>query len=376
MHYCPLTIAAPQHVHSVMMAQAMFEQEVYATEDAYGNDSLASSTASESSFATSRTSQRDGAWTSNGESRLFETVTEPDGRPGAPRGAVDHFMDKQSSRSVDGSWVKDVDPSGPNEEGTTRQPNTEAQRHNPTNQTPLRVLLPQSIEQEEGYEGMAVKSVEKDEIEFKNGQHLDMPKDAAAGQTRDEKIQMELKQAMEDEMRGNPTGTSVQSMAGGHKQSEQDSKRSGPRTSDTHPIKRVYDDPRRHCTRTPADLALHLHSVSMLVPVDTMPMLVNHLATTCDLSSKSQGKPLLFPASDEVWQSTVMANQIGGNAPVPITAIPQPQINLGIGNLLLSSCPGKKVRLEGPVRGRATICRDLKLDLQRIKEMGVGCIVW
>lgn len=117
-------------------------------------------------------------------------------------------------------------------------------------------------------------------------------------------------------------------------------------------------------------------SVSMLVPVDTMPMLVNHLATIPISSVKSQEKPLLCPASDEVWQSTVMANQIGGNAPVPITAIPQPTTNLPIGNLLLSSCPGKKVRLDGPVRGRAAICRDLKLDLGRIKEMGVGCIVW
>jgi len=46
-----------------------------------------------------------------------------------------------------------------------------------------------------------------------------------------------------------------------------------------------------------------------------------------------------------------------------------------IGNLLLSSCPGKKVRLTGPVKGRGAICRDLKSDLERIKGMGVGCIV-
>ncbi|KIM30442.1 hypothetical protein M408DRAFT_7537 [Serendipita vermifera MAFF 305830] len=46
-----------------------------------------------------------------------------------------------------------------------------------------------------------------------------------------------------------------------------------------------------------------------------------------------------------------------------------------LGNLLLSSCPGKKVRLQGPVKGRGTICRDLGRDLQRIKDSGVGCIV-
>ncbi|KAK1224221.1 hypothetical protein PQX77_012878 [Marasmius sp. AFHP31] len=43
-----------------------------------------------------------------------------------------------------------------------------------------------------------------------------------------------------------------------------------------------------------------------------------------------------------------------------------------LGNLLLSSCP---VRLDGPVRGRSAVCRDLESDLRRMKDMGVGCIV-
>ncbi|KAH9858636.1 phosphatases II [Lenzites betulinus] len=46
-----------------------------------------------------------------------------------------------------------------------------------------------------------------------------------------------------------------------------------------------------------------------------------------------------------------------------------------LGNLQLSSCPGKKVRLEGPVRGRSTVCRDLRSDLRRIKDTGVACLV-
>ncbi|KAI0305419.1 protein-tyrosine phosphatase-like protein [Multifurca ochricompacta] len=46
-----------------------------------------------------------------------------------------------------------------------------------------------------------------------------------------------------------------------------------------------------------------------------------------------------------------------------------------LGNLYLSSCPGKKVRLTGPVRGRGAVCRDLNQDLRRIKALGVGCIV-
>ncbi|KAI0633622.1 phosphatases II [Trametes polyzona] len=46
-----------------------------------------------------------------------------------------------------------------------------------------------------------------------------------------------------------------------------------------------------------------------------------------------------------------------------------------LGNLLMSSCPGKKVRLDGPVRGRNTVCRDLTLDLRRIKDTGAACLV-
>ena len=47
-----------------------------------------------------------------------------------------------------------------------------------------------------------------------------------------------------------------------------------------------------------------------------------------------------------------------------------------LGNLALSSCPGKKVRLSGPVRGRATIDRDLDLDFQRLKSLDISMVVW
>ncbi|KAF9647314.1 phosphatases II [Thelephora ganbajun] len=46
-----------------------------------------------------------------------------------------------------------------------------------------------------------------------------------------------------------------------------------------------------------------------------------------------------------------------------------------IGNMLLSSCPGKKVRLTGPVNGRVGVCRDLSRDLERMRTLGVGCII-
>ncbi|KAL6308161.1 hypothetical protein BKA93DRAFT_822747 [Sparassis latifolia] len=46
-----------------------------------------------------------------------------------------------------------------------------------------------------------------------------------------------------------------------------------------------------------------------------------------------------------------------------------------LGNLYLSSCPGKKVRLDGPTKGRIGVCRDLRKDLMRMKELGVACII-
>ena len=116
----------------------------------------------------------------------------------------------------------------------------------------------------------------------------------------------------------------------------------------------------------------------MLLPFEAMPLFVNNITSQTDriAAVAANKKPLFCSPSDEVWQAVVSATQIGGNAPVPITAMPHPANNMGIGNLLLSSCPGKKVRLDGPVRGRAAICRDLKSDLARIKEMGVGCVIW
>lgn len=50
--------------------------------------------------------------------------------------------------------------------------------------------------------------------------------------------------------------------------------------------------------------------------------------------------------------------------------------NLGLlGNLYMSSCPGKKVRLTGPIKGRSAVCRDLDLDLARMRDLGVRCII-
>ncbi|KAJ1304708.1 hypothetical protein OPQ81_005847 [Rhizoctonia solani] len=66
--------------------------------------------------------------------------------------------------------------------------------------------------------------------------------------------------------------------------------------------------------------------------------------------------------------------------PAPNLKPPSPKVNQirpVLGNLYLSSCPGKKVRLHGPthVKGRGAICRDLKADLERVKQAGVFLVI-
>jgi hypothetical protein len=62
--------------------------------------------------------------------------------------------------------------------------------------------------------------------------------------------------------------------------------------------------------------------------------------------------------------------------PPGIWMVDQPKNGIVIGNLYLSSCPGKKVRLNGPIKGRGAICRDLGADLARVKSNGVYLIIW
>lgn len=54
---------------------------------------------------------------------------------------------------------------------------------------------------------------------------------------------------------------------------------------------------------------------------------------------------------------------------------PQSKGDFMLGNLYLSSCPGKKVRLSGPIKGRGAICRNLGADLARVKSTGVYLVV-
>jgi hypothetical protein len=125
------------------------------------------------------------------------------------------------------------------------------------------------------------------------------------------------------------------------------------KTSDTHPI-----------------------IISTFFPNEMLPLIAQslaqptHEAETQMMSSKIDVAALLLahtPISS--------ANSSAVSSPI-VTNFRQDFERKTIGNLFLSSCPGKRLRMEGPVRGRPPVCRDLETDLRRIKSEGVGCLVW
>ncbi|KAK8853064.1 hypothetical protein IAR55_003765 [Kwoniella newhampshirensis] len=133
------------------------------------------------------------------------------------------------------------------------------------------------------------------------------------------------------------------------------------KTSDTHPI-----------------------IISPFFPVDLLPILSQHLVMPPPTGPFSQ-MPLLLGSAIDVPSLLLSHGPPSHNpaiVPSPVqslfrqTQITQQKHQLyPVGNLLLSSCPGKRLRMDGPSRGRGPVCRDLATDLRRIKNEGVGCLV-
>nr|ADE10061.1 PTPc [Tremella fuciformis] len=124
------------------------------------------------------------------------------------------------------------------------------------------------------------------------------------------------------------------------------------KTSDTHPI-----------------------IISPFFPAELLPVLSAHLhpPTAAELSS---GRPFLMTSAIDVPSLLLSFVPPSPNTLVPsLHGFRQHPSPTALGNLLLSSCPGKRLRMEGPVRGRGPVCRDLSTDLRRIKNEGVGCLV-
>ncbi|KAJ7078915.1 protein-tyrosine phosphatase-like protein [Mycena belliarum] len=115
----------------------------------------------------------------------------------------------------------------------------------------------------------------------------------------------------------------------------------------------------------------------VLPPVPTTQMVVTQLRTRAtvgealkaaiDSAVSPPALPMLHSNSSSLSLSLTVTMAVDEKA------LPEPPFT--IGNIFLSSCPGKKVRLQGPVKGRSGVCRDLDSDFRRMKDLGVGCVV-
>lgn len=131
------------------------------------------------------------------------------------------------------------------------------------------------------------------------------------------------------------------------------------KTSDTHPI---IISP-----FFPAEIIPTI-AEAIVIPAEGIDACPLQLGSKIDVPSLllSQQLPSAYPLSTVVPSPVKPAfDMVEGS-----------QYGIKLGNLLLSSCPGKRLRMEGPVKGRGPVCRDLATDLRRIKNEGVGCLVW
>jgi hypothetical protein len=123
------------------------------------------------------------------------------------------------------------------------------------------------------------------------------------------------------------------------------------------------------CLRSLADepVALLLrHSISILIPPSSLGKLTPLLS-----------HPLTDPPATLDSPCLLSLPRLAQSAPATDVFVPEHErAGRQVGNFLMSSCPGKKVRLGGPVKGRGAICRDLEADLRRIKSLGVGAMIW
>lgn len=139
------------------------------------------------------------------------------------------------------------------------------------------------------------------------------------------------------------------------------------KTSDTHPL-----------------------VISPLLPLDVLPQLGKYLIAPTHgreqpvMLGSEIDVPTLLLSHAAVHQCASEAGPVMGSAPPPgpLTLIFYPHRPEGVrqptqlGNLLLSSCPGKRLRMTGPVKGRGPVSRDLATDMRRIKSTGTDAIVW
>ncbi|GAA5873517.1 hypothetical protein JCM8547_005610, partial [Rhodosporidiobolus lusitaniae] len=124
----------------------------------------------------------------------------------------------------------------------------------------------------------------------------------------------------------------------------------------------------------------HPINISPLVPPELLPYLSSQLFPTLSSSSSSSSASSASTLSSSTpfllrpTSSTDLLTLSTSSTLPPSPTTPPPKL----GNFVLSSCPGKKVRMNGePIKGgRGAICRDVVVDLRRARdEYGVRVVV-
>ncbi|KAK2467790.1 hypothetical protein APHAL10511_000085 [Amanita phalloides] len=120
----------------------------------------------------------------------------------------------------------------------------------------------------------------------------------------------------------------------------------------------------------------HPLNISPIIPPDLIAIISSRLAlsTTPTLFSIPLSFSLDHLLTCHSRSGRACLESVEPDLTVDDPAIARAPLGL-LGNLFLSSCPGKKVRLDGPTGGRSGVCRDIVIDMQRIKDLGVGCII-
>ncbi|KAJ3724962.1 hypothetical protein DFJ43DRAFT_1090032 [Lentinula guzmanii] len=127
-----------------------------------------------------------------------------------------------------------------------------------------------------------------------------------------------------------------------------------------------------HSNGSSVSLSIRLKSVPAQGLILTPPNLEHsNLEISPPVDIPSEATSETGPPTNEELQAEAQLPSVEPTPTVCSTPIP----SFLLGNLFMSSCPGKKVRLKGPVKGRSGVCRDLSADLQRMKDLGVGCVV-
>lgn len=147
------------------------------------------------------------------------------------------------------------------------------------------------------------------------------------------------------------------------------------KTSLSHPIKLVAISADGSATRSTDPRATR--SISPLIPPDTVAVLADRIfdRNASFLPTERRRWPSSHPsfvlsATSGTDLYSLVTEVPPMNATMPAVTRLSGNATSSLGNFVLSSCPGKKVRMNGEAAkcGRGAICRDVLLDLQRARD--------